>query len=78
MSTGIIGTRLPLDLVLPGIDRIVAGGLAASDAGLEAAAVALRTTDSRTKVVTTTVELPGADGRSGHGPRLGHGQGRRA
>ena len=33
MSTGIIGTRLPLDLVLPGIDRLVAGGLAATDAG---------------------------------------------
>ena len=58
MSTGIIGTRLPLDRVLPGIDRIVTDGLAPSDAGLEAAAIALRTTDSRTKVVTTTVELP--------------------
>jgi glutamate N-acetyltransferase / amino-acid N-acetyltransferase len=64
MSTGIIGTRLPLDRVLPGIDRIVADGLAASDASLEAAAVALRTTDSRTKVVTTTVELPAAAGDS--------------
>jgi glutamate N-acetyltransferase/amino-acid N-acetyltransferase len=62
MSTGIIGTRLPLDRVLPGIDRIVADGLAASDAGLEAAAVALRTTDSRTKVATTTVDLAGPGG----------------
>jgi glutamate N-acetyltransferase / amino-acid N-acetyltransferase len=64
MSTGLIGTRLPLDRVLPGIDRIVADGLSSSDAGLEAAAVALRTTDSRTKVVTTTVELAAAGGGS--------------
>jgi glutamate N-acetyltransferase/amino-acid N-acetyltransferase len=64
MSTGVIGTRLPLERVLPGIDRIVAGGLAASDAGFEAAAIALRTTDSRTKLATTTVELPGAGGGS--------------
>ena len=76
MSTGIIGTRLPLDLVLPGIDRIVAGGLTATDAGLEAAAVALRTTDSRTKVVTTTVELPAAAGGSVTVRVSGHGQGR--
>jgi glutamate N-acetyltransferase/amino-acid N-acetyltransferase len=58
MSTGLIGTRLPLERVLPGIHRIVAGGLVASDAGLEAAAIALRTTDSRTKAATTTVDLP--------------------
>ncbi|HEX7472540.1 MAG TPA: bifunctional ornithine acetyltransferase/N-acetylglutamate synthase [Candidatus Limnocylindrales bacterium] len=59
MSTGVIGTRLPLDRILPGIGRLVADGLEAGDAGLEAAANALRTTDSRTKVATTTVELPG-------------------
>jgi glutamate N-acetyltransferase/amino-acid N-acetyltransferase len=63
MSTGIIGTRLPLERVLPGIDRLVADGLAASDAGLEAAADALRTTDSRTKAATTTVDLPDPTGR---------------
>src|SRR6478752_5986286 len=37
--------------------------LEATDAGLEAAAIALRTTDSVTKLATTTVELPDADGR---------------
>ena len=61
-STGIIGTRLPLDRVLPGIVRIVADGLTTEDSGLEAAAVALRTTDSRTKTATTSVDLPDASG----------------
>jgi glutamate N-acetyltransferase / amino-acid N-acetyltransferase len=58
LSTGVIGPRLPLDRVLPGIARIVADGLAATDDALEAAAIALRTTDSRVKTATTTVELP--------------------
>ncbi len=58
MSTGLIGTRLPLDKILPGIDRLVAQGLTANDAGFEDAATALRTTDSRNKVATTTVTLP--------------------
>ena len=62
MSTGVIGTRLPLDKVLPGIARVVAAGLVADDAGLDAAAAALRTTDSRTKVATTVVDLPAAAG----------------
>jgi len=61
LSTGIIGTRLPLDRVRAGLDRIVPT-LAATDDGLAAAAEALRTTDSVTKAATTTVELPGADG----------------
>jgi glutamate N-acetyltransferase/amino-acid N-acetyltransferase len=38
-------------------------GLAATDDGLLATAEALRTTDSKTKVATTTVELPDAEGR---------------
>ena len=59
LSTGIIGTRLPLDKVAAGIARL-APTLAATDDALEAAAVALRTTDSVTKIATTTVELPGA------------------
>ncbi|MEX1173636.1 MAG: bifunctional ornithine acetyltransferase/N-acetylglutamate synthase [Chloroflexota bacterium] len=61
LSTGIIGTRLPLDRVGAGLDALVPA-LAADDAGLEAAAVALRTTDSVTKMASTTVELPGPDG----------------
>jgi glutamate N-acetyltransferase/amino-acid N-acetyltransferase len=63
LSTGVIGTRLPLDRVANGLDRLVAG-LERTDAGLEAAAVALRTTDSVTKVATAIVDLPAADGGS--------------
>ncbi len=63
LSTGIIGTRLPLERVAAGIAALVPA-LEASDQALEAAAEALRTTDSVTKTATTTVELPGPDGRS--------------
>jgi glutamate N-acetyltransferase/amino-acid N-acetyltransferase len=66
LSTGVIGTRLPLDLVLPGIAAL-AGSLTPDEAGLEAAARALMTTDSRLKVATVPVALPGSeDGRAIH------------
>jgi len=61
LSTGVIGTRLPLDRVAAGIDAL-APEIAATDDGLEAAAVALRTTDTRTKAATVSVALPGPDG----------------
>lgn len=61
LSTGIIGTRLPLDLVARGLTSLVPT-LAADDAGLHAAAVALCTTDTMTKTATVTVELPDAGG----------------
>ena len=61
LSTGVIGTRLPVDRVAAGIGRL-APGLAASDAGLEAAANALRTTDSTTKAATVSGALPDQDG----------------
>ena len=61
LSTGVIGTRLPLDKVGAGLAALVPA-LTADDDGLHAAAVALRTTDSVTKVATTTVEVPGRDG----------------
>ena len=61
LSTGIIGTRLPLDKVGAGLVRLVPA-LAATDDGLAGAAEALRTTDSVKKVATTTVELPDAGG----------------
>ena len=61
LSTGIIGTRLPLDRVAEGIDA-VSGQLRDDDAGLEAAAEALRTTDSVRKIATTSIVLPAADG----------------
>jgi glutamate N-acetyltransferase/amino-acid N-acetyltransferase len=61
LSTGIIGTRLPLDRVAAGIEAL-ATSLRADDAGLAAAAEALRTTDSVAKVATTSLILPAADG----------------
>src|SRR5688572_16339434 len=64
LSTGIIGTRLPLDRVAKGLEALVPQ-LGSDDAALDAAAGALRTTDSVAKVVSTTVELPGPDGGSG-------------
>jgi glutamate N-acetyltransferase/amino-acid N-acetyltransferase len=63
MSTGVIGVRLPLDRVLPGIAELVGNGLAGEDRDLEAVAIAMRTTDSRTKAATVSIELPDADGR---------------
>ncbi len=61
LSTGVIGSRLPLDKVATGLARL-ASGLADTDDGLTAAAISLRTTDSRTKAATTTVALPDRDG----------------
>src|SRR3954447_5109503 len=61
LSTGIIGTRLPLDIVGAGIAAI-APTLGPSDDGLLAAAEALRTTDTRTKAATVTIALPDPDG----------------
>jgi glutamate N-acetyltransferase/amino-acid N-acetyltransferase len=61
LSTGIIGARLPLDRVAAGIDAVT-GQLREDDAGLAAAAEALRTTDSMTKAATSTLTLPAEDG----------------
>ena len=62
LSTGVIGTRLPLDRVAAGIASIVPT-LDPTDAGLDAMAIALRTTDSVTKAATTAITLPDSDGR---------------
>ena len=61
LSTGIIGSRLPLDRVAAGIDAVGAQ-LRDDDTGLEAAAEALRTTDSVRKVATASIVLPAEDG----------------
>jgi glutamate N-acetyltransferase / amino-acid N-acetyltransferase len=61
LSTGVIGTRLPLDRVASGIDALVPR-LTPTDEGLEAAADALRTTDTRTKTATVTMTVPDPDG----------------
>jgi glutamate N-acetyltransferase/amino-acid N-acetyltransferase len=60
LSTGVIGIRLPMDIVSPGIAAL-APALAAGDTGLEAAARAIMTTDTRVKLATTTVVIPDAD-----------------
>ena len=69
LSTGVIGTRLPLDLIEPGIAALGVE-LAATDDALEAAAVALRTTDSRTKVATTSLILTDPGGLTGRSIRV--------
>jgi glutamate N-acetyltransferase/amino-acid N-acetyltransferase len=61
LSTGIIGTRLPLDIVGAGVASLVPR-LAEDDAALAAVAEALRTTDSVAKVATTSLVLPAPDG----------------
>ena len=62
LSTGVIGTRLPVDKVTATIARVTAGGLAATDDALASAALSLRTTDSTTKMASVRVEMPAADG----------------
>ncbi len=63
LSTGVIGTRLPLDRVATGIAAVVPT-LAPSDGGLAAAAQALRTTDSVAKAATTILTLSETDGHA--------------
>ncbi len=62
LSTGVIGTRLPVDKVTAAVASAVAGGLAATDDALEAAAVSLRTTDTTTKAASASVEVPDVNG----------------
>jgi glutamate N-acetyltransferase/amino-acid N-acetyltransferase len=62
LSTGVIGTRLPVAAVVAGIATLAGNGLAADDAALAAVAEALRTTDSVAKAATCRVELPAPDG----------------
>ncbi|HEV8516045.1 MAG TPA: bifunctional glutamate N-acetyltransferase/amino-acid acetyltransferase ArgJ [Candidatus Limnocylindrales bacterium] len=61
-STGLIGTRLPLARVRAGLERLVPGELSAEVEGLEAAARAIQTTDSRLKAAGATLALPDVDG----------------
>jgi glutamate N-acetyltransferase/amino-acid N-acetyltransferase len=55
-STGLIGRRLPMDMLLPGVDAAVA---ALSRAGGLAAADAIRTTDTVVKIAFRTAGQPG-------------------
>jgi glutamate N-acetyltransferase / amino-acid N-acetyltransferase len=61
LSTGIIGTRLPLDIVAAGVTSL-APRLSGDDAALAAVAEALRTTDSVAKIATASLVLPASDG----------------
>lgn len=62
LSTGVIGTRLPVDKVTAMVAQVAAGRLAATDAALATAAISLRTTDSTTKMASVRVFLPAAGG----------------
>jgi glutamate N-acetyltransferase/amino-acid N-acetyltransferase len=64
LSTGLIGSRLPVDRVTAGIDAVVPAGLDARSEVLLAAAEALRTTDSTAKVASVTLTLPDPDGQA--------------
>jgi glutamate N-acetyltransferase/amino-acid N-acetyltransferase len=58
LSTGVIGTRLPVAAVAAGLATLAAGGLAATDAALAEVAEALRTTDTTAKTATVRLALP--------------------
>jgi glutamate N-acetyltransferase/amino-acid N-acetyltransferase len=62
LSTGLIGTRLPLDKVAAALPQLASHGLGTTPGHLASAAEGLRTTDSRTKLAGTELELPRRDG----------------
>jgi glutamate N-acetyltransferase/amino-acid N-acetyltransferase len=64
LSTGVIGVRLPVDLVTEAVARVAGpgGALAARDERLADAAVALCTTDSVAKMATVTLDAPAPGG----------------
>lgn len=64
VSTGLIGSRLPVDRIAPAIRALVADGLTDEPSALADVAEALRTTDSRAKQATVQLELPDASGRT--------------
>jgi glutamate N-acetyltransferase/amino-acid N-acetyltransferase len=61
LSTGVIGVRLPLAKIRDGLARLVPD-LAGTDAVLEAVASAMMTTDTKIKLATTSLALPGPEG----------------
>jgi glutamate N-acetyltransferase / amino-acid N-acetyltransferase len=62
ISTGLIGTRLPVDRIRPALGAL-AGKLAATDTALADLGRQMMTTDSRPKSATVRLELPGPEGR---------------
>jgi len=61
LSTGLIGSRLPVDAIRAGLEQLVAAGLATTDDAFASLAEQLRTTDSRPKAASVRVSLPGGD-----------------
>lgn len=62
MSTGLIGTRLPVQRIATAVSTVVAAGLGRDDAAFADIAEALRTTDSRAKMAAIRLQLPSAEG----------------
>jgi glutamate N-acetyltransferase / amino-acid N-acetyltransferase len=62
LSTGLIGTRLPVDAIRGALGGLVPAGLAATDDAMGTLAEQLRTTDSRPKAASVAVSLPSAAG----------------
>ena len=62
LSTGLIGTRLPVDRLREAIPALVSDGLAETDDALAALAAQLCTTDSRQKWATTSLDLAAPTG----------------
>jgi glutamate N-acetyltransferase/amino-acid N-acetyltransferase len=62
LSTGLIGSRLPVDSIREVVGPLVTGGLASTDAALGTLAEQLRTTDSRAKSASVRVALPRPSG----------------
>ena len=62
MSTGLIGTRLPVPAIEAAIASTFSAGLRADDESWLDVAEAMRTTDSRAKVASIRISLPDASG----------------
>jgi glutamate N-acetyltransferase / amino-acid N-acetyltransferase len=62
LSTGVIGVRLPVDLVAGAVAARLPAELAGGDEALAAAGRSLMTTDSRAKSATVRLALPGPAG----------------
>jgi glutamate N-acetyltransferase/amino-acid N-acetyltransferase len=62
ISTGLIGSRLPVNAIRGGLATLVPAGLAATDEAFAALGEQMRTTDSRAKAASVEVRLPGTTG----------------
>ncbi len=58
ISTGLIGSRLPVEAIRDGLAELIPAGLAATDVAFAALGEQMRTTDSRAKAASVEVRLP--------------------